>query len=175
MNFFIMMLFSFVVSQSCPLRCPACTRCDSKKGTCTVPRDFVTCTKGAQAGVCFAGTCNTQISLPLTKATTRCQTYSCPPSGTCNLITAPDGTDCTPVTSTGWESVCFQGTCQRIWLGVTEEMPYQNTGCVGRPNGAICDTNHVFTDGETCQNGVCVFPDGNYYGYVPAAQQPPPV
>jgi hypothetical protein len=120
------------------------------------------------AGVCFAGTCNTQLSLPVTKASNRCQTYSCPASGVCNLITAPDGTDCTPVSSTGWESVCLQGVCQRIWLGLGEEMPYQNTGCVGRPNGVTCDTNHVYTDGETCQNGVCTFPDGSYYGYVPA-------
>lgn len=160
---------------TCPARCPACTRCDPKEGTCTLPRDFVTCSKGGLAGVCFAGTCNTQLSLPVTKASNRCQTYSCPASGVCNLITAPDGTDCTPVSSTGWESVCLQGVCQRIWLGVGEDMPFQNTGCVGKPNGATCDTNHVYTDGETCQNGVCRFPDGNYYGYVPAAQQAPPV
>ena len=159
---------------TCPLRCPSCTRCDPKKGECILPRDFVTCTKGGLSGVCFAGTCNTQISLPVTKATNRCQTYTCPPNGVCNLITAPDGSDCTPL-NVAYESVCLKGTCQRVWLGVTDVMPFQNTGCVGKPNGATCDTNHVLTDGETCQNGVCRFPDGSYYGYVPAAQQAPPV
>lgn len=157
-----------ILAQNCPLRCPSCTRCDPKKGTCTVARDFVTCTKGGNSGVCFAGTCNTQLSLPAVKASNRCQTYSCPVSGTCNLITAPDGTDCTPTNAIEWESVCLKGVCQRIWLGVTEDFPMQNTGCVGRPNGVLCDTNHVYTDGETCQNGVCRFSDGNFYGYLPA-------
>lgn len=166
--------FTFAQDPVCPLRCPSCTRCDPKKGECILPRDFVTCTKGGLAGVCFAGTCNTKLSLPAVKASNRCQTYSCPISGTCNLITAVDGSDCTPV-SVAYESICLKGVCQRVWLGITDVMPYQNTGCVGKLNGAVCDTNHVFTDGETCQDGVCRFPDGNFYGYLPAVAQPPPV
>lgn len=158
-----------VFGQRCPLRCPACTKCDNKKGTCTIARDFVTCTKTGVAGVCFAGTCNTQLSLP--GVANRCQTYRCPVSGVCNLITAPDGSDCTPL-NVEYESVCMSGVCQRVWLGVGEAIPHQNTGCVGKLNGAICDTNHVFTDGETCQNGVCRFPDGSYYGYVPVPVAP---
>lgn len=167
---------SGVLSQAtCPLRCPACTKCDPKKGTCTVARDFVACTRNTVPGVCFAGTCNTQLSLPVTKASNRCQTYTCPVSGICNLVTAPDGSDCTPTSATTYDSICLQGTCQRIWLGLGEEMPFQNIGCVGKPNGAVCDTNHVYTDGETCQNGVCRFPDGSHYGYVPAAPAAPVV
>ena len=163
----IFFLCAAVVPQAtCPLKCPSCTKCDAKKGTCTEPRDFVTCTNKNVPGVCFAGVCNTQISLPTARTTNRCQTYSCPPSGTCNLITAPDGTDCTPLSAVEYESVCLAGTCQRIWLGVTEAFPMMNTGCRGKPNGAVCDTNHVLTDGETCVNGVCRFPDGTYYGYV---------
>lgn len=160
---FMSLFFVEVFSQACPLRCPSCTRCDPKKGTCTLPRDFVTCTRGGVAGVCFAGTCNTQLSIP--SAPGRCQTYRCPVSGQCTLITAPDGSDCTP-NNVEYESVCLNGVCNRVWLGVTDTFPMKNNGCVGKPNGAVCDTNHVLTDGETCQNGVCRFPDGSYYGYV---------
>lgn len=174
--YFFLLFSSFVLqvlSQTCPLRCPACTRCDEKKGTCTVPRDFVTCSKSNVPGVCFAGTCNTQISLPASKASNKCQTYSCPQTGTCSLITAPDGTDCTPTNALEWESICISGTCSRIFLGVGEEFPLQNIGCLGKPNGALCDTNHVYTDGEKCVNGVCRFPDGNFYGYLPPPPPPP--
>lgn len=163
----ITIFFGSIFSQSCPLRCPSCTKCNPKKGTCTEARDFVTCTKSGVTGVCFAGMCNTKLKLPVSLSSNRCQTYRCPVSGVCNLITVPDGTDCTPL-NVAYESVCFSGTCQRVWLGLGEEMPFQNIGCVGKPNGAVCDTNHVLSDGETCQNGVCKFPDGTYYGYAPA-------
>jgi hypothetical protein len=90
-----------------------------------------------------------------------------------NAITAPDGTDCTPTNALEWESICISGTCSRIFLGVGEEFPLQNIGCLGKPNGALCDTNHVYTDGEKCVNGVCRFPDGNFYGYLPPPPPPP--
>lgn len=151
----------------CPNLCPPCTKCNPKKGTCTEPLDFVNCTTNAVSGVCFAGTCNTKISLPIKKASNQCQTYSCPVSGVCKLKTAPDGTDCTPLNAIGYEAVCIKGACKPVWLGVTEEMPIQNIGCVGKANGVMCDTNHVITDGETCQNGICRYPDGSYYGYIP--------
>lgn len=168
----ITFLFGNIFSQSCPLRCPSCTKCDPKKGTCTEARDFVTCTRNSVSGVCFAGMCNTKLKLSVSLASNRCQTYRCPVAGVCNVITAPDGTDCTPL-NVAYESVCLSGTCQRVWLGLGEEMPFQNTGCVGKPNGAVCDTNHILSDGETCQNGVCRFPDGTYYGYVNVPVVPP--
>jgi hypothetical protein len=172
--FAVLTFTTIVAGQACPLRCPSCTRCDEKKGTCTVPRDFVTCTRNSVAGVCFAGICNTQLSLPVIRASNKCQTYTCPPQGECQLITAVDGSDCTP-NNVLYESACFNGVCKRIWLGVTEEFPMMNIGCVGKPDGSVCDTNHLLTDGETCQGGVCKFPNGNYYGYLPATPQTPPV
>jgi len=170
MNLFGFLIFSFftTILAQCPARCPSCTKCDARGRGCIEPRDFVTCTKSGVSGVCFAGTCNTQITLPTVKASNRCQTYSCPVSGTCTLINAPDGTDCTPSNAIDYEAVCIAGACKRIWLGVGEEFPLLNIGCVGRPNGDLCDTNEVFTDGEQCVNSVCKFPNGNFYGYLPA-------
>jgi hypothetical protein len=166
--YFVLFFLSSVLAQTCPLKCPSCTKCDPKKGTCTEPRDFVSCTtKGAVRvpGVCFAGPCNPQISLPVGKIG-KCQTYSCPVNGICSIVSQPDGSDCTPL-NVAYESVCMQGVCKRVWLGLGEEFPLQNIGCVGKPNGEVCDTNHVLTDGETCQNNVCVQQDGNFYGYLP--------
>ena len=162
--YLILMMFSCVFSQSCPLRCPSCTKCDSKRGTCTEPRDFVLCSKGGVSGVCFAGMCNTGLSVT-TVPVPRCKTYRCPVSGECTLVSAPDGTDCTP-NNVAYESVCLNGLCNRVWLGLGEEFPLKNNGCVGKPDGSVCDTNHVLTDGESCQGGVCKFSDGTYYGYV---------
>ena len=165
---FIFAMCAAINAQSCPLKCPSCTRCDPKKGTCILPRDFVTCTKGTTPGVCFAGVCNTQISLPPTAPATlgKCQDYHCPPSGVCSLVTKTDGADCTPAGVTTYHSVCMTGVCQRVWIGVTDVFPMKNNGCVGKPNGAVCDTNDVYSDYETCINGVCKFPDGTYYGYL---------
>ena len=169
----VLTFVSVVLGQACPVRCPSCTKCDEKKGTCSVARDFVTCTKTTVPGVCFAGTCNTKISLPAIRAANKCQTYTCPVQGECQVVTAPDGTDCTPTNAIDWESVCISGICSRIFLGVGEEFPLQNVGCVGKPDGSVCDTNHNYIDGETCQGGICKFPNGNYYGYVPVTPQTP--
>jgi hypothetical protein len=162
------------MAQNCPLKCPSCTKCDPRKGTCTLARDFVSCTKTGAAGVCFAGTCNTKISVP-SFTINKCQTYSCPQTGVCTLVVRPDGDDCTPL-GVAYESVCMSGVCQRVWLGVGEEMPFQNTGCVGKPNGVLCDTNHVLNDGERCVDNICKQTDGNFYGYLPVVPIiPPPV
>lgn len=164
---FVLSLIGSVLSQVvCPAKCPSCTKCDPKKGTCSLPRDFVTCTKNALPGVCFAGTCNAQLTLPLVKASNKCQTYTCPVSGECTLITAPDGFDCTP-TGVEYTSSCISGVCQRLYDAfVLEGFPLKNTGCNGKPDGSLCDTNHVVTDGEKCIGGICKYPDGSYYGYV---------
>lgn len=160
-------LMTSVLGQLCPLKCPSCTKCDPKKGTCTLPRDFVGCTKTGAPGVCFAGICNTQISLPIGAPTTlgKCQDYHCPVTGTCTLVTKANGADCAPIGAT-YHSICMAGVCERVWLGVTDVFPMKNTGCIGKPNGAVCDTNDILTDWETCIGGICKFPDGTYYGYV---------
>lgn len=165
---FIFLMCATISAQTCPLKCPSCTRCDPKKGTCILPRDFVACTKGTTPGVCFAGVCNTQISLPTNAPAVlgKCQDYRCPQSGVCNLVTKSDGADCTPNGFKTYQSICVSGVCQRVWLGVTDVFPMKNTGCIGKANGVVCDTNDVFTDGETCINGVCKFPDGTFYGYL---------
>lgn len=163
---FILSLISLVISQTCPLRCPSCTKCDPRKGTCSEPRDFVTCTRLSAPGVCFAGICNTQLTLPVIKVSNKCETYTCPQSGVCKVVTAPDGFDCTPA-NVEYTSVCLSGVCQRVWEAlILEGFPLKNTGCNGRPDGAVCDTNHVITDGERCIGGVCKFPDGSFYGYI---------
>ena len=163
---FLLSFLGGVLGQSCPLKCPSCTKCDPRKGTCSLPRDFVSCTKSGVSGLCFAGMCNTQLTLPVTKAINRCQTYTCPTTGECKLITAPDGFDCTPL-NVEYTSACMSGVCQRLWEGIVlEGFPLKNTGCVGKPDGALCDTNHLLTDGEKCSAGVCKFPDGTYYGYI---------
>lgn len=162
--YLMMLMCSYVMSQSCPLRCPSCTKCDPKKGECIEPRDFVLCSKRGVSGVCFAGTCNTELTIS-TVPLPKCKTYRCPVSGECTLVDAPDGSDCTPL-NVEYESVCLGGVCNRVWLGLRDGFPMQNTGCRNKPNGAVCDTNHVLTDGETCQDGICKFLDGTYYGYV---------
>jgi len=150
----------------CPLKCPSCMMCDVKRGTCTLPRDFVTCTSKALAGVCMAGACNTKISLPTPiVALNKCQTYHCPVSGVCTKMSKPDGTDCSTV-GAELHSACIGGVCKKVILGVIEPMPFRNIGCVGLPDGTLCDTNDSFIDGETCVGGVCKFPDGTYYGYI---------
>lgn len=43
-KFFALFFFTSVVfGQTCPIRCPSCMKCDPKRGTCTVPRDYVSC------------------------------------------------------------------------------------------------------------------------------------
>lgn len=176
-----LVIFSFiniVLSQSCPLRCPSCTKCDPKRGTCSLPRDFVNClTKTAPSlpGYCYAGTCNSQLSLsPVVTNVKTCQRYSCL-GNTCTLKNQPDGTDCSVIGAAA-HSICLTGVCKPIVVGLADTFPLQNTGCIDIPNGTPCDTNDILHDGETCQSNVCKFPDGSHYGYIPPpAPVPPPV
>jgi len=162
---FVSCVFGAVVPP-CPLKCPSCTMCDVAKGTCTLPRDFVTCTSKTLPGVCMAGACNTKLSLPSPiVALNKCQTYRCPVSGVCTKMSKPDGTDCSTA-GAALHSACVSGVCKNVILGVIEPMPFRNIGCVGLPDGTICDTNDSFIDGEKCVGGVCKFPDGTYYGYI---------
>jgi hypothetical protein len=163
-------LITMVISQSCPLRCPSCTKCDPKDGTCSVPRDFVSCltkTAPSSIGYCYAGVCNSQVSLsPVVTNLKPCQMYSCL-NNACTLKNKPDGTDCS-VVGAALHSVCVTGLCKPVVLALSETFPLQNIGCLGQANGVQCDTNDVLNDMESCQNNICKFPDGSYYGYVPA-------
>jgi len=171
----IFMMLSLIYAQTCPLRCPSCTRCDPKKGTCTLPRDFVSCTTKTNPslpGYCFAGVCNSKLSLsPVVTSLRPCQTYSCI-NNVCSLKNKVDGADCS-VAGAALHSICVTGVCRQVIMGVTDTFPLQNTGCVGIPNGTPCDTNDILNDGETCFNNVCRFPDGSVYGYVPEPIQAP--
>lgn len=153
----------------CPTSCPPCMRCDPWKGLCTLPRDFVNCTKNGLPGVCYAGACSTSLTLtpPVTKALGICQTYKCNATNFCVPQNKIDGTDCTSTTQIGAKlpSVCISGKCQQVVLGLTDLAPFRNIGCTGLANGVACDTNDVLGDGETCVDGVCKFPDGTFYGY----------
>lgn len=167
---FFMPLISTVFSAVtvCPLKCPSCTKCDTKKGTCTLPRDFVSCTKSTLPGFCYAGVCNTKMSLtPVVSVLGKCQEYDCDITNTCVLRSKPEGTDCSTLGLPGF-SVCHLGTCVNPVLGLSALgiFPLRNVGCVGLVDGTPCDTNDL-NDGETCVSGVCRFPDGSYYGYQP--------
>ena len=157
------------VAPVCPLKCPSCTKCDTKKGTCTLPRDFVSCTSKTIPGYCYAGVCNTKISLTPTVATIdKCTTYNCDSvTGACVFGSRANGFDCSTIGIPGL-SVCYTGKCTPVALGLSAPgiFPLRNIGCIGLLNGYPCDTNDLM-DGETCLGGVCKFPDGSYYGYLP--------
>ncbi len=151
--------------RTCPATCPPCTQCDSKKGTCSILSNFVTCNSNTLSGVCILGKCNTQVSLPL-EPLQKCQTYQCPVSGTCSIVDAIDGSDCS-FPGAGLHSFCVATGCKPILDGLTTTLPFYNVGCMGLPDGILCDTNHDLLDNESCQNGICKFPDGTYTGLLP--------
>jgi hypothetical protein len=172
--FAIFGLVGMVMAQTCPLRCPSCMKCDPEDGTCSLPRDFVSCstkTRPALPGYCYAGVCNAQLSLsPVVTSLKSCQLYSCL-NNVCTLKNKPDGTDCT-VEGAELHSVCVTGVCKPVVFALSETFPLQNIGCLGQPDNVQCDTNDILNDMESCQSGVCKFPDGSYYGYVPAPPAP---
>ncbi len=167
-NCVLLLLTAFALNadgQACPLKCPSCTKCDAKKGTCTLPRDFVQCTSKTVPGYCYAGMCNTQLTLlPSYRVLNKCQTYRCT-GNTCQLYARHNGFDCTPE-GQATHSVCMNGVCTPIPIAVTDTFPIRNTGCAGLLDGTHCDTNDLLTDGEKCSGGVCKFSDGSYYGYL---------
>lgn len=166
--FIILSLAGMVLSQSCPLKCPSCMKCDVKRGTCTLPRDFTSCltkTVPSLSGVCYGGVCNSQLTLSPKVTLKVCQQYSCLDNA-CTLKSMVDGTDCS-VVGAATHSICSSGVCKPVLLGLSDTFPLQNIGCIGKLNDLPCDTNDILHDGETCQNNVCKFPDGSYYGYVP--------
>lgn len=154
----------------CPSKCPSCTKCDPWKGLCLLPRDFVTCkTINNQPGLCYAGTCKTNLQLlPSVQPLGLCQTYDCNSSGVCTFTNKIDGTDCTQQSQVGAKTpyVCSQGACRQVVIGLTDLPPWRNIGCTGLPDNTPCDTNNVFGDGEVCIRGICTFPNGNAYGIV---------
>lgn len=162
---------------TCPLSCPSCMKCDPFKGTCTAPRDFVSCTIKTvipnKPGVCYAGICTDTLTLspPLNvlKAVGICQTYNCDVSKNCTFANKRDGTSCLTSSQLGVlvPPVCVKGVCSNIVLGLTDLPPYRNIGCLGLQDGLACDTNDVLGDNETCQKGICKFPDGTFYGLLP--------
>lgn len=151
--------------RQCPASCPACTQCDTTKGTCSIPLNFNQCNLNNINGVCVSGMCKTNINLPKDPLQ-KCQTYQCPTSGTCSIINLNDGTDCT-FPGNPLHSYCLTSGCNVVLEGLTITLPQYNTGCLGLPNEINCDTNHNLLDGETCQENVCKFPDGTYNGILP--------
>lgn len=169
---FILVSFTNIIfgaiAPVCPLKCPSCTKCDTRKGTCSLPRDFVTCTKNTLSGFCYAGVCNTKMTLtPQVAVLGKCQEYDCSITNACVLRSKPEGTDCSTPGIPGI-SVCHVGVCTPVVLGLSALgiFPLRNIGCIGLTDGTPCDTNDI-SDGETCVAGVCKFPDGSYYGYQP--------
>jgi hypothetical protein len=144
--------------------CPQCTQCDTKRGTCSIPLSG-SCQINNINGVCVSGACNTQITVPPVPLK-KCQSYQCPPSGTCSIVSVIDGSDCT-FPGNVVHSFCLSNGCTAVIEALPKTLPAYNFGCLGFPDGVSCDTNLNVLDGETCQGGICKFPNGNYNGILP--------
>lgn len=151
--------------RTCPV-CPVCTQCDGKKGTCSIPLTGTTCQINNNNGFCTAsGVCNTQ-SLQPPQPLKKCQTYNCPTPETCAITYTNDGTDCT-FPGNGVHSFCINNGCKAIIESLPKTLPAYNIGCLGLPDGVLCDTNLNVFDGESCKNEICTFPNGQYNGVLP--------
>jgi len=143
--------------------CPPCMICDQLVGC--VYDNFSQClTTNNKKGYCLNGGCNTTIAKvgKLIKPPI-CNTYkftSTVVNGTEKMTytTVPDinGVSCTKLGAL-LESVCINGKCTPYAKAIS--IFGDPTGCNGLPDGFLCDTNFVFTDGEKCINGVCVMPE----------------
>lgn len=143
--------------------CPNCMTCDPLIGC--IYDNFLPCTNNNLKGFCLNGLCNITIgNIQLTKPPV-CKTYSFSRisiNGTIKIATTVvnniNGLSCTKPGAI-LESVCIKGTCTPYTLGI--DLFGNPTGCQGLPNGFMCDTNSVFTDGEYCFNQKCVMPENS--------------
>ena len=140
--------------------CPPCMVCDQLIGC--VYDNFTPCVTGTKKGVCLYGTCNTAIASLVKSKPPVCKTYSFNTilvqgvsKTTATLINDINGLSCTQVGNI-FESVCIKGICTPYTIAI--DKLGRPSGCNGLPDGFMCDTNAVFTDGETCINQKCVMP-----------------
>jgi hypothetical protein len=145
--------------------CPSCMICDPLIG-CTYDNFSPCVTSGVNniKGYCLNGNCNTTIgafsNLPKPPI---CKTYKFTRTvvnGTSklsvNLINNFNGLSCTKPGAI-LESVCIKGSCTPYVIAI--DLLGNPTGCNGLPDGFLCDTNMIFTDGEKCINQKCVMPN----------------
>lgn len=143
--------------------CPPCMVCDQFIGC--VYNNFTPCLVNNAKGYCINGGCNTTIgNLTLTKPPI-CKTYKISKvvvnnttKYTTSTVNDINGLSCTQPGAI-LESVCMKGTCTPYTLGI--DRLGNPTGCRGFPDGFLCDTNFVFTDGEKCINQNCVIPENS--------------
>jgi hypothetical protein len=153
----------------CTTQCPVCVKCDTKRGTCSLPLTGSACQINnlsgtcSSSGVCVAQSTNPQPPQPLKK----CQTYNCPTVDTCSITYLNDGSDCT-MDGNILHAYCLNDGCKPVIEALPKTLPAYNFGCYGLPDGILCDTNLNLFDGETCQNGICKFPNGQYNGVLPS-------
>lgn len=165
-SFFMLFLSSFVFARGgnkC-LTCPSCMVCDPLVGC--VYDNFTPCLTNKVKGLCFNGVCNTTISNVVKSKPPVCKTYAFKTTlinGTHKLSSALvdeiNGLSCTKLGAL-LESVCIKGACTPYVLAIDKFGGA--TGCKGLPNGFMCDTNSVFTDGEQCSNGTCTMPENGF-------------
>jgi hypothetical protein len=152
-------------ARTCP-SCPQCTTCDTKRGTCSLPLTGTVCQINNLSGVCSAaGVCISQTSVPPVPLK-KCQTYNCQTGGSCTITYLNDGSDCTFV-GNAIHSYCINDGCKAIIEALPNTLPAYNMGCLGLPDGVLCDTNLNLFDGETCQNEICKMTNGQYNGVLP--------
>ena len=150
----------------CPTSCPPCVECDTKRGTCSLPLTGSVCKVNNLDGTCSsAGICVQQSQLPPVPLK-KCQTYNCPTPDTCSVVYTNDATDCT-YPGNGVHSYCLNNGCKAVIEALTVTLPSYNVGCLGFPDGVLCDTNLNLFDGESCQNELCKLPNGQYNGVLP--------
>ncbi len=164
LNLLFFVLFSFFVDArggSKCLTCPSCMVCDPLIGC--VYDNFTHCLDNKINGYCINGYCNTTIGRMSLKKPPVCKSYkivnmTLASGGTklsARLINDINGLSCTQVGAI-MESACINGVCTPYTLGI--DKVGQPTGCQGLPDGFMCDTNGVFTDGEKCLSQKCVMP-----------------
>ena len=162
MLFIIIVFFNVVFSKGGAPKCtscPSCMICNPLIG-CTYD-NFLPCTTGVNniKGYCVNGSCNTTIGafINLQKPPI-CKTYKFTRNVTkisANLANDLNGLSCTKFGAI-LESVCIKGTCTPYTIAI--DLTGNPTGCNGLPDGFMCDTNMLFTDGEKCINQKCVMP-----------------